>query len=278
MKLKFYGSKLNINANIFNQNVEEIKKELIPKRIISFNESSKDESVTIGDSKIKWTIANVKCLGKNLISADIVKVFKSSIEQLLGSKTINKEIEEANKVHFYYYVNDEILLMQSSKEINYKLATLVFKKIISQDVNIGEVVLEPIIKSLKFKDQLLKSFIRKLKVEYITPNDPKTLDSFADILIDNNANKGVLELENQKNGIKKFENNKEPSKIIKEAIELNDLGYGHITAQTGEKRKEHKTIKSDSYPAFSMIDKKEKNNKKSIDLIKENILSQKEEK
>lgn len=275
MKLKFYGSKLNINANIFNQNIEEIKKELIPKRINSFNESSKDENITIGDSKTKWTIANVKCLDKDLISADIVKVFKSSIEQLSGSKTISKEIEEANKVHFYYYVNDEILLMQSSKEINHELATSIFKKIISQDVNIGEVILEPITKSSKFKDELLNSFIRKLSIEYITPNDPRTLDSFADILSDNNANKGKLELENQKNGIKKFENNK-PSKIIKEAIELNSLGYGQIIALIGKKKKDHKILRSESYPASSTIDKKEKNNKQHINFMKDDILNQKE--
>jgi len=289
MKLKFYGSKLNINANIFNQDLNNIKKNLIPERIKSFSKyDGKSRLYRLGKSDdkllnpVRWTLANVTEIEDNVLSGDVVKVSKTTFDILQGVKTEPEEVDRALKIHFYYFVDDEVVIMQSNQYIHYDIGLSVLKTILSRDVNIGELDFEVYMRYTQFERELFEDTIRKITLNYVTPNDPRTLNSISDILLNNNAPKGKFELENEKDGIRKYKDEedenkgkekKEPTDLLSDFLVIVRSGFVSIKARVGA-RNHTRTISSKEYAASAKIKEDNVNDLTSVNSLKATIVSQ----
>lgn len=280
MANKFFGAKVNINSNIFHSDVREIRDKLIPDKIKEYgSENVKHRFVRQDirkDAKIRniqWTLANISEENSEIISGDVVKSFERSVESLVGTRTVKEFRDEAEKVHFFYFIKDEILLCQSKTDISYEDAFIYFKKLlVNDDVSIGDLDLKIITKTDEFEKILFSDTIRKIKLNYVVPNDPRTLNRISDILLDNKATKGKFEMANEEDGIKLYEDNGDKSNVILDLLEIVKKGYGIIEARIGGRNKS-KVIKSDKFPASSRINTGDLKKISEIEKLKNKITS-----
>ncbi|MHC9536895.1 hypothetical protein ACVQ8P_03735 [Dellaglioa sp. BT-FLS60] len=279
MAQKFYGSKININGNIFNQNVKEIKMSLIPEKIKQYDNKNKENRFIKQKSNqnskiqnIEWTLANIVQISDDILSGDIVKKFQRSIEQLVGARTQKTFRDEAEKVHFFYFIETEILLCQTKTDISYEEAFEHFKMLLDHnDEQIGYLNIQLLTRVDEFETELFSDTIQKIKLNYVVPNDPDTLNSISDILLDNNASTGKFEIENKEKGIKSYEQDGSKSKLVLNLLEIMKKGFGSIEARIGNRR-HSKSIKSKEFPVSARIEESDLKDIKAIEKLKKDII------
>ncbi|KRL80540.1 DUF4747 family protein [Ligilactobacillus equi] len=270
--MKFFAMKLNISENIFNSNFKNIKEELIPKRILSFAKEPVNR-------KDEWTLVNVKSLDNNIIMGDVAKPLLQKVTQIDGSVTKEVAFEYVQLSPFYYFVKEEIILCHPYNTSNKTSVFNHFKGIISRDAEIGDVDIRLLSKTKEFEKNLLSEnySVRKLELDYVTPNDPRTLNEIQDIITENNAKTGKLTLENKEEGLKVKSEDGKTTDFIKNLLQITRKGFGNIKATLVDQDNKKTVIETKENPIKKTIDEVDKENIEVINRVKGEIMSSMED-
>lgn len=253
---KYYLAKLNITENIFTDDIEKIKLDRIPKRILSFKQSTMFYSVghkISGEGKTKWTFSDVDQMDDDIISGNIAKQESIDRIEIKDGKSIVSTENNAKLVKFFYLVKEELLLVQSNADINSADSVIIFRQLLllnDQLHLIGDVDVKLLTDQSHLINELMSKPVRQIVLNYRVPNDPKTINRVSDILLDAHAKTGALKMENP-DGLESKENGK-LSKVFSDITTIVSKGYGTWKAKVGNK-KNSKIISSDSSPVTKNI-------------------------
>ncbi|MEN2467642.1 hypothetical protein [Ornithinibacillus sp. FSL M8-0202] len=246
MKRKFVAAKVNINQNIFSNELESLI-ELIADAI-------KAKKV-LKSSRSKWTwkftdIKEDKDETKWYITANFVKSRIESKMIVDGDKTDLYKIPKpvAYLSYFFYDVNNEILIFEETGDIQREHFIDAFERIIFQsNLKIGKIEVKLIPKEDSVRDQIMSmEHLTKIEFDLIPPNMiPKdAYKDLGDILNKEKALRLKTVLENE-DGLNK------DGLMVKSGIEMVQNGYGEVKAygysrvksKRGTRKKQH-TFKS----------------------------------
>lgn len=253
---KYYLAKLNITENIFTDDIGKIKLDRIPKRILSFKQSTMFYSVghkISGEGKTKWTFSDVDQMDDDIISGNIAKQESIDRIEIKNGKSIVSTENNAKLVKFFYLVKEELLLVQSNADINSADSVIIFRQLLllnDQLHLIGDVDIKLLTDQSHLINELMSKPVRQIVLNYRVPNDPKTINRVSDILLDAHAKTGALKMENP-DGLESKENGK-LSKVFSDITTIVSKGYGTWKAKVGNK-KNSKIIRSDSSPVTKNI-------------------------
>ncbi|MDX5476222.1 MAG: hypothetical protein LPK00_11870 [Bacillaceae bacterium] len=225
MKRKFLAAKVNINGNIFNQNVKELILE-IPTAIKS-NHILKSRK-----SSWAWQFADVLEFNhenKQLLSGNFVKARREFRTVVEDGKTKQYEIpyQVAYPSFFIYDPVSEVLVFEETGDIQRNHFIDAFERIIFEaNVTIGKIE----VKLIPRKEELYKrimeiEILTKIEFDLIHPNFyyKEEYEDLSEIIKREKATRMKTSLENEK-GL-----NKEGF-IIKNGIEMVGQGYGEVKA------------------------------------------------
>ncbi|MBS1004949.1 hypothetical protein JK163_01260 [Levilactobacillus brevis] len=248
---RYYLAKLNIIENIFTEDMQRIKMELIPQRVLSFKNDTLFYTVghkIDGESRAKWTFSDVEQMSSNIISGNIAKQEEVTRFEIREGKSVKSVANDAKLVKFFYLIGEELLLIQSNSGINYADSIIIFRQLLllNDDLHlIGDIKINVLSNQSKAIEELISKPVRKITLKYHVPNDPKTLNTISDILLDAHAQKGKFEIQNP-DGLKATEHGK-LSRVFSNIISITKKGYGEWSAKVGSK-KHPKTLSSEEYP------------------------------
>lgn len=253
---KYYLAKLNITENIFTEDMEKIKLDRIPKRILSFKQSTMFYSVghkISGEGKTKWTFSDVDQLSAGIISGNIAKQEAVDRIEIKDGRSIMSTENNAKLVKFFYLIKEELLLVQSNSDINSADSVIIFRQLLllnDQLHLIGDIDVKLLSDQSHLINELMNKPVRRIVLNYRVPNDPRTLNGISDILLDVHAKTGTVKVENS-DGLKSKENGK-LSKVFSDITTIVSKGYGTWQAKVGSK-KHLKTVSSESSPVTKNI-------------------------
>ena len=231
--MTYYICKLNINENIFTNNFDEIKSELIPEALKSYKQPHPVERILDKDV----TLSDINDEIEGIIVGKIyTAINKESNRYNDKTGTTEKEtIDDGKTNDFIYLVEDELLLVRiTKKELKKSLdrfATLIERT----NPEIGELKINPIPEVKELRETILNRTIISFKVTYIAPNDPRTTRDMIGIAEDIHAAKAE-ELYSGKHGLELTENG-EIKPFINNHIISAENGYANIELEDSQKKK-----------------------------------------
>jgi hypothetical protein len=230
-KRTFFAAKVNVHANIFSQNLDEIIKVHIPRVVL--------ESKPTKIHSWNWSFTDVEKVTLNDQSLIIGNVTKSKFTKQkvkIGDKTERRttDYELAHTAFFVYDPLSEILAHESTGAISAHEFRVLFTKLLSSDPYIGEVIINPIPVPQKIREEFLAiEKITNVQFNLIHPNPgKKEFNLYQDIINDAKLKELNIQMEN-KEGFEVRETEEKTGKIIfKKSIEngisLVESGYGSI--------------------------------------------------
>lgn len=229
-KRTFYAAKINIHANIFSQNLEELINHQIPRVIL--------ESKPLKVNTWNWTFTDVDQIifeNRRLITGNVTKSKYSNQTIRIGQKTtkVQSEHELAHRSFFVYDPEGEILVHESTSAITAHDFRVLFTKLLSIDPYVGEVVINPIpVPHVIRKEIMAIENITKIHFHLIHPNPGREeFNLYQDIIRENGLKELNVEMVN-KDGFKVADVNTFEGFSFKKSIEngiaLVESGYGDI--------------------------------------------------
>lgn len=267
---RFYLAKLNINEKILVEKEEfnNIKLKLIPDFLCGKTPFTKEmklylsktnNSPTAPVKSIGWKFTDVESIGDGLIKGNLVKVTtKQALD--LGPKphNVTRVIykNDITAVKFFYNISSEIFAFKSSTEIPYDETPSIIEKIFKTNdsgSHIGEIRVLLKTRTEEITKKLTSGIIRQFEMDFIIPNDKKTTDSIADLLLDNGLKNAKLKAGND-DGIPAKDSSGNLKGLIKEIVDLMQKGYANATFWISRDVKTKKTNKVTSKTMAQKID------------------------
>lgn len=224
MKRKFLAAKVNINQNIFNDDVEYLIS-LIPKAIL--------QKPILKKARSKWTWEfteiNKEADAPNILHGYFVKSRNEKKLGKDGEKTFYYDLPypAAYQSFFLYDSENEILVFEETGDINRDEFINAFSRIIyNARAEIGEIVIEVVpIKQVLYDKILEIEYLTKIEFDLIHPNlVPKdAYKDLSDIIRNEQATRLKTVLENSE-GLNKEGN------IIQSGLRMVSNGYGKVNA------------------------------------------------
>lgn len=223
----FYVAKINIHGNIFSQDLNKLIHEEIP-RVIRDADTIKINSWNWSFTDITTNVSD----GQSYFTGNLTKSKKKKYKAKIGSETYQKQSEDemAETAFFLYLPDKEILIHESTSEINKKNFIQVFTQLLSTNHVIGKVIINhiPIRNDIR---QEIKSIekVTELNISLIHPNPGKSEYNLYNKLIFENQLKTLdIDMKNQ-DGIHVLdEDSQEFTQNIESALTLVEAGYGSI--------------------------------------------------
>ena len=241
----YYLAKLNINEKILAEKKEfaEIKTELIPNFLCGEEPFTKEMKLYYSKrsnspkDKIKsigWKFTDVVRENDDIIKGNLVKIkTKQSLD--LGPKphdvTHVVYKDDIAAVNFFYNINSEVFAFKSSTEIPYRDTPSIIEAIFKtndSDGHIGEIKVMLKTRTEEITQKLTSGVIKQFEMDFIIPNDKKTTDSIADLLLDNNVKSATLKGKND-SGILSKDSDGRLRGLIKEIVDLMEKGYANAS-------------------------------------------------
>lgn len=224
-KKKYYFAKLNVNGNIFSQDVDEIISKLIPEAI-----QNDEIEITYRQNRYSFTdTKEVNFEDRIFIHGNLTKAKKIKALVKDGNITKEKEFDEfgANTAEFFYDVNNEIIVYRTTSEIKDEHFQKFFKELIERDYRIGELKIFPYTKENSIRDKINSiDVVTDLKFFLIKPNPgKKEFFEFENVIKENNLKELDIIMSN-KEGIRLKKNEKEFTNTIESGIILVESAYG----------------------------------------------------
>jgi hypothetical protein len=271
-KRTFYAAKINIHANIFSQDLEELINHHIPRVIL--------ESKPLKVNTWNWTFTDVDSIdfeNQRLIIGNVTKSKHTNQTIRIGQKTtkVKSEHELAHRSFFVYDPEGEILVHESTSAITAHEFRVLFTRLLSIDPYVGEVVINPIpVPHVIRKEIMAIENITKIHFHLIHPNPGREeFNLYQDIIKENGLKELNVEMVN-KDGFKIADVSTTKSfqfkKSIESGIALVESGYGDILIKGFNKALRQGKRKK-------IIDKKKRSfsSSMSVRLIKTNELDSK---
>jgi len=235
---KFYFAKLNINENIFSENLEELIEVNIPKAI----EEAKE--ITILDTRKLRTTEKPSTIS----FTDLFKEDFNGTEFLIGNLTrsitqiatvreddVTRKIEvnepTVDTATFIYDIKNEVLAFSKGTYISENQFIEYFKELIQLDVTLGEIeiILYPNFNEL---ETILSKNpdIEKVIFRLIQPNPPRGKDynRYKELSKDMHAPKIDIIYKDPKGRLKIIKDDGEYTDSAKDGLELVQSGYGEV--------------------------------------------------
>ncbi|MBO0485950.1 hypothetical protein [Vagococcus fluvialis] len=249
--MKFYVAKLNVNGNIFVDpiDLDNIIEKKIPNHLLKFkSESDLDLSYIDKLDGSKWGLYDVKEINgqERIIYGNLVRTVEMERNLLDDNVLTEDKVPFSYFSKFFYVVEKEYLIFQSTTNINYEDFLIYFKKMMEFDngiSEIGEIELILLTKTDEIEDILLKKLITKLDFYFVQPNNRRNFNKIQDIFNESNSKKGNVTLENSE-GLKTTEGTDKDKLTdnVKEIVELTNNGYGSINMSYKNNREDKKVI------------------------------------
>lgn len=249
--MKFYVAKLNVNGNIFvdSTDLDNIIVKKIPNHLLKFkSESDLDLSYMDKLDGSKWGLYDVKEINgkERIIYGNLVRTIEMDRNLLDDNVLTEDKVPFSYFSKFFYIVEKEYLIFQSTTNINYEDFLIYFKKMMEFDngiSEIGEIELILLTKTDEIEAILLKKLITKLDFYFVQPNNRRNFNKIQDIFNESNSKKGNVTLENSE-GLKTTEsaNKDKLTDNVKEIVELTNNGYGSINMSYKNNREDKKVI------------------------------------
>lgn len=277
-KSTFYASKVNIHGNIFSQNLDELISIHIPRVIL--------ESTSIKINSWNWTFTDVEKVSvrnKQLIIGNLTKSKFAKQKVRVGKKTTEKvtEHELAKPAFFAYDISQEILIHERKSDIKINTFINVFKKLLSIDPYVGDVIINPIPIPYEIRKEILSiENVTKLKFDLIHPNPGKEeYNLYSEIINDHKLKRLNMAMESEE-GIEVLddETTRELKSTIDNGVQLAESGYGDVdvkgfdTIKVKENGKDKIRRKTRSFSSKNAI-KRKKISKSNKDSLLSNIVS-----
>lgn len=266
----YYVAKLNINGNIFtnSKNLQEIKGVLIPNRIKQFKIQKNDNRFYTYRNHI-YTLANISELSENILEGDIIKEIKTTIQELRGSKTEKRNVDDSISIHFFYIISEELIFIEKNQYYRDSILEIFGNLISLNNIDIGDIKINLLNRISNIKNFIQKNDIRRITFKYIMPNDPKTDTGVAKILSELNANNATQTFSNSE-GLSLTDDNNKMKEYTKEILEFAKKGYGTVIAKdssgnTIKSVETPKEIKLDSVVTSDIIEEKVNDIKEDLD-------------
>lgn len=276
----YYLAKLNINEKILaeQEEFEEIKTKLIPNFLcgkepftkeMKLYLSKKNNSPKAKLKSIGWKFTDVVCGNDDIIKGNLVKVItKQALD--LGPKPhdVTRVVykEDIVAVNFFYNIESEIFAFKSSTEIPYKSTPSVIEnifKINDLDSRIGEIKVMLKTQNKEITQKLTSGVIKRFELDFIIPNDKKTTDSIADLLLDNGVKSARLKGQND-SGILAKDSNGNLRGLIKEIVGLMEKGYADASFWISKDIDTKRTVKVTSKTMAQKVNVTAKDNSQDI--------------
>lgn len=236
-KRVFYASKVNVHANIFSQDLEEIIRVFIPRVILS--------APNVRRGSYNWSITDVNTVTVNnneVIIGNVTKSRHATLKQKIGSSTedIVTEFEVARTSFFVYHPISEIIVHEVNSYIYEDDFISVFENLIGRDPYIGEIRVIPIPEPHKIRSEL-KSMqkITSIHFHLIHPNPGKKEFDLYNKLIDQHDLKELdLRMANR-DGMKITDKDyqEQLTDPIENGIQLVETGYGGVDIRGFDEQK-----------------------------------------
>ncbi|MCI1912947.1 MAG: hypothetical protein LKJ06_07935 [Schleiferilactobacillus harbinensis] len=262
----YYTAKLNISGNLFSNNLQEIKLKAIPETLMKFSDQQFGEKMVVKESTQKtansvrynrWILTDMEKIDEGIIEGNLTKIFPREEIVLEGVRTKTTVEDQIRTAHFFYVIRDELLAFQSTTDINYQVFPRKFEILMKKadtDLQIGDVRIELLTRIDEFKQKLFSQPVRRVLLKFVTPNDPKTTDSIADILLGSRAKKADFKMENftDDEGLQAKDSDGQPVKLFSDFFLLLERGYGSLKAWVGN-RNRPEVIESEKFPVKANI-------------------------
>ncbi|WP_058300597.1 hypothetical protein [Gorillibacterium timonense] len=227
-KKVFYASKVNVHANIFSQNLNDIIEIHIPRAILS--------APSLKKGSYNWSITDVNKVlveGSELITGNLTKSRYASMKKRDGmnTKDIVTDFEVAHTSRFFYHPVSEIIVHEFSSYINEEDFISIFQQLIGRDVYIGEIKVILIPEPHKIRSEL-KSIQKVTSIHFhlIHPNPGKKEFDLYNNLINQHDLKELDLCMANRDGMKISDKN-DPDHLtdaIESGIQLVETGYGGV--------------------------------------------------
>jgi hypothetical protein len=257
----YYTAKLNISGNLFSNNLQEIKLKAIPETLMKFSDQQFGEKMVVKEGPQKtassvrynrWILTDMEKIDEGIIEGNLTKIFPRDEVVLKGVRTKTTIEDKVRTAHFFYVIRDELLIFQSTTDINYQVFPRKFEILIKKadtGLQIGDVRIELLTRIDEFKKELFSQPVRRVLLKFVTPNDPKTTNSIADTLLGSHAKKATFKMENftDDEGLQAKDSDGQPVKLFSDFLFLLEHGYGSLKAWVGNKNRP-KVIESEKFP------------------------------